>query len=85
MSAEIWIDVIGFEGHYQVSSQARVRALDRLITRSNGVTVRWRGCILKPWVHQPSGLKSVSLWREGRKYARYTHVLVREAFGGESD
>jgi hypothetical protein len=85
MTTEQWRDIAGFESQYQVSDHGRVRALDRLIIRSNGVTYRWRGRILKPWVHQPSGLTSVSLWREGRKYPRYCHVLVREVFGADQE
>ena len=33
---ELWKDVKGFEGYYQVSTWARVRSLDRWVTYKDG-------------------------------------------------
>ena len=32
---EIWKDVAGYEGHYQVSNLGRVRGLDRFVPKCN--------------------------------------------------
>ena len=37
MSSEIWKDIVGYEGLYQVSSLGRVRSLDRVCEQS-GIT-----------------------------------------------
>ena len=34
---EIWKDVVGYEGYYQVSSLGRIRSVDREIIDKNGV------------------------------------------------
>lgn len=40
---EIWIDVKGFEGLYQVSNQGRLRSLDRPVKqRNNSIQVKKR-------------------------------------------
>lgn len=44
---EIWKDVPGYEGYYQVSSLGRVKSLDRTITFSNGVKRYYKGKIVK--------------------------------------
>lgn len=36
---EIWKDIKGFEGFYQVSSLGRVKSLDRVIERSKEIKV----------------------------------------------
>ena len=33
---EEWRDVVGYEGHYQVSSLGRVKSLERVVYRGNG-------------------------------------------------
>ena len=33
---EIWKDVVGYEGYYQVSSLGRIRSVDREIIDKNG-------------------------------------------------
>lgn len=43
---EIWKDIKGYEGAYQVSNFGQVRSLDRTINHPNGPTKR-RGIILK--------------------------------------
>ena len=36
MKEEIWKDIPGYEGVYQVSSIGRVRSVDRVVTRRDG-------------------------------------------------
>ncbi len=33
----IWLDIPGYEGHYQVSNTGEVRSLPRTLTMKNGV------------------------------------------------
>lgn len=44
---EIWKDIKGFEGLYQVSNLGRIRSLDRLIIYKNGRKYNQKGKIIK--------------------------------------
>lgn len=64
MSEEIWKDIKGFEGRYQVSNMGRVRSLLR------------HGLIRKQKKYMSSGYLCVVLYKNG-KYMRFTvHRLV---------
>lgn len=73
---EIWKDVVGYSGVYDVSDFGRVRSLDRLTL----VGSRWKGRILK---QSPAtgGHLTVSLCNRKQK-TRFVHQLVCEAFIG---
>lgn len=72
---EIWKDIKGYEGKYQVSNLGRVRSLDRL-DRSGAKT---KGKILNPKANK-SGYVRVHL-ADGNGYNRESvHRLVAEAF-----
>lgn len=73
---EIWKDVRGYEGLYQVSNLGRVRSLDRCLTNKNGVTRICRGRVLKPQ-DDTHGYRIVSF---GRKNHKKVHRLVAGAF-----
>jgi len=45
---EIWSDIKGFEGYYQLSNLDRVRSLDRVVTDRRGQQRRMRGRIMNP-------------------------------------
>lgn len=45
---EVWKDVVGYEGFYQVSNLGNVKSLDRELVNSKGVTSFRKGKILKP-------------------------------------
>lgn len=83
---EIWKDVVGFEGLYEVSDQGNVRSCDRVLplTRalSGGGTIDvprfLRGRLLRPGTVK-SGHQIVIL---GRGNGRLVHKLVLEAFVG---
>ena len=74
---EVWKDVVGYEGYYQVSDQGRVRSLDRV---SFGRNMSGRG--LRPAPTSKYGHLSVSLSREGIRKTSLVHQLVAVAFIG---
>jgi hypothetical protein len=80
---EVWKDIKGFEGRYQVSNMGRVRSLDHttLIKRDGykDCTVFFRGKILTPMLN--SGYYRVSMSPgNGKKRPYLVHRLVAEAF-----
>lgn len=77
---EIWKDVVGYEGYYQVSNLGNVRSIDRYV-KGNGLTAEKqlkKGKMLKQFLKQ--GAWSVTLRKEGTYKFRYTYRLVAEAF-----
>lgn len=40
---EEWKDVKGYEGYYMVSSNGKVKSLDRAVTRNDGVEIVVKG------------------------------------------
>lgn len=80
---EEWRPVPGYEGHYEVSDQGRVRSIDRVVPHSDGRQQHRRGVALRP-VANASGHLKVRLYdaRDGRKQWRQIHSLVAEAFIG---
>ena len=61
---ERWRPVPGYVGCYEVSDQGRVRSVDRVITRRNGMRYRARGRVLRPALHRP-WVRAVTLARCG--------------------
>ncbi|MCL1949679.1 MAG: NUMOD4 motif-containing HNH endonuclease [Turicibacter sp.] len=76
---EIWKDIEGFEGYYQVSNKGRVRSLDRVIDRQ-----RYGKQFLNGKVKQPcpdkKGYLYVHLDKNGKRYFKQVHRLVAIAF-----
>lgn len=73
---EIWKDVVGYEGYYQVSNLGRVRSLDRIA--SNGRKIK--GKILSAKVNTPPYYPRVSLSVNGKMKLVQVHRLVAQAF-----
>ena len=78
---EIWKDVYGFEGIYQISNYGNVRSVDRLIKYSNGNIVSYKGQAIKPYI-ATNGYVLVDLTKEHKRYKKIVHRLVAEAFIG---
>lgn len=78
---EEWRPVVGFEGHYEVSSHGRVRSLDRTLTYGRGRTRKYAGRIMKT-PQSTCGHPVVSLSKGGRCWTAYVHRLVLDAFEG---
>ena len=84
MMEEIWKDIEGFEGLYQVSNLGRVRSLDRVVIRPHPkdkhlCEYKIKGRIL---VQLPStnGYHSVNLHKEQMQIHVTVHRLVARAF-----
>lgn len=85
VEAEIWRDIKGFEGAYQVSSLGRVKSLDRVINTSNGRQRRLFGHIVRPH-NNGIGYQQVNLYDENHHlHAKLVHRLVLSAFTNLSD
>jgi hypothetical protein len=76
---EIWKDIKGYEGYYQVSSLGRIKSMPREITHSkNGIQKRM-GCILLPSVSK-KGYNRVKLQINGFSKQALIHREVAKAF-----
>ena len=76
---EIWRDVKGYDGKYQVSNLGNVRSVDRTFFNACGVMVTRRGTMLKPTQNQ-GGYMKVTMHKEGVVNIVVIHRLVAEAF-----
>jgi hypothetical protein len=77
---EVWKDIKGYEGLYQVSNLGRVKSLERIIIKKNGLKQTIRERILKPFT-SPKGYLQVSLHNiNGKNKTAKVHRLVCEAF-----
>lgn len=72
---EIWKDIKGYEGLYQVSNLGRVKSLSR-VTSQNKILPE---IILKPQIHG-RGYFAVGLYKNGKITNNYIHRLVASTF-----
>jgi hypothetical protein len=80
---EIWREIAGTNGAYEVSSLGRVRSMPRTVTRTcagKSHTVTNRGKILTPTPNQ--GYPRVTMRVNGKTVYRMCHRLVAETFIG---
>jgi hypothetical protein len=76
---EIWKDIEGYEGLYQVSTEGRVRSLDRVIKRRNHYNLTLKGK-LKPLHLDKKGYQRVQLSKESKLKTFKVHRMVAMAF-----
>lgn len=76
---EIWKDIAGFKGVYQVSNYGRIKALDRYITNCRGVKYFCKGKIISPWKNT-GGYCRYFLYKNNTKVCIIAHRLVAELF-----
>lgn len=80
MKSEIWKDIKGYEGYYQVSNYGRVRSLDRTVVDS-WCTRNLKGKILKQTKHNgKQKYYYVSLSKDNQIKKVFVHRLVARAF-----
>ena len=82
--SEVWKDIKGYEGLYQVSNLGRVKSLERIVIRKNGLKQTIRKRILKPQIDQGNYLR-VGLNSNGKRKYFFVHRLVCEAFHENSE
>lgn len=79
---EIWRDIIGYEGIYQISNLGNVK---RIGTYSNQTGKEWiSNRILKPAI-KSNGYMFVGLSKNGKVSSKHIHRLVAEAFVSNPD
>lgn len=77
---EVWKDVVGFEGLYEVSDLGRVRRIGKAARSGNG---RGGGVVLGRILKGQTtrfGYIQVFLWKDGKQNPRQVHRLVADAF-----
>lgn len=79
---EVWKDVVGYEGIYEVSSYGRVRTCEGKITHSvrHGMRI-WKQRVLKAKLGKDHAYR-VTLWKEKKPCDFLVHRLVADAFLG---
>jgi len=75
---EKWKDVIGYEGHYQISNFGRVRSVDRVVINMNGINRKLKGSLKNTFISKGYVLVTLSVNNIKRSYC--VHRLVAEAF-----
>lgn len=71
MNKEIWKDIIGYEGLYQVSNMGRVKSLNYNHTGTERVLKAIKG---------KYGYLKVNLYKDGKKKPHYVHRIVAQTF-----
>ena len=78
MKGEIWKDIEGFEGYYQVSNMGRVKSLERTVCNGRGY-YKIPERILKPKKNR-GGYLQVHFYKDGKEKFYSVHRLVATAF-----
>lgn len=79
MNDEIWKDIEGYEGLYQISNLGRVRSLDRIINFKNGRSRLFKGKIFN-LSKDTNGYLYAPLCKNGKYKNKSVHRLVAQAF-----
>lgn len=72
---EIWKDIKGYEGLYQVSNLGRVRSVDRLDSANHKLKGRIKSTSIRP-----NGYENVILCKNSKSKGYSVHRLVAQAF-----
>jgi len=77
----VWKDIKGYEGHYQVSSDGRVRSLDRVVITKRGFPKPYKSRELVQSIN--NGYLQLNLHLSGKSSPKLVHHLVAFTFIGE--
>jgi len=84
METEIWKDVEGFEGLYQVSNFGMVKSLARFFIGGNGSIIQKKDTFIK-FGKDTSGYYQIALYKNGKVKRVKVHRLVYETFIGKTN
>lgn len=76
---EVWKDIYGYEGLYQVSNYGRVKSVEKIVKGKSGSERLLKEMILKQR-EDKGGYLIVSLCKEGKVKLHKVHRLVAKAF-----
>ena len=79
MAEEVWKDVVGYEGVYQVSTLGRVRSLERTIHKNDGTSMLIPSKMIAP-VLMNKGYIGATLCKNKIQRIKRVHRLVAQAF-----
>lgn len=79
MDEEIWKDIRGYEGYYQVSTYGNIRSLDRVVTSKLGIPKTVKGRMKKQTIDE-HGYCTVSLYKDNVGEILSVHRVVLDAF-----
>lgn len=83
--SEIWKDIPGYVGFYQISNLGNVRSLKRKVNNSESGTQReTKDMLMNPW-DNGNGYLVVSLQKNHKRKNYYVHRLVADAFVNNPD
>mgnify|MGYP000291181847 CR=1 FL=1 len=72
---EIWKEVKGYEGFYEISNYGNIRSLDRIVVNSKGVYFKLKGKLLSSCVCS-QGYKAVVLHKNSKSKSFRVHQLM---------
>lgn len=75
---EVWKDVVGYEGYYQVSNLGRVKGVARKIKNDKGVFIKEESILNA--ANNRGGYPQVSLSKNNKQHPFRVHRLVAKAF-----
>ena len=76
---EIWKDIEGYEGMYQISNKGRVRSLERIVLFKNGKSRKVKSKVLSTFIER-AGYECIKLYQENKAKPFKVHRLVAIAF-----
>lgn len=82
---EVWKDVKGYEGYYQVSNYGRIKSLARPVYKKDGSFHRFKKESIKSNKINSDGYYATTLSVNGHDVTRAIHILVAEAFVPKPD
>ena len=82
---EVWKDIPGFEGFYQVSNKGQIKSLSRELINKNGKKSVLKEKIMKKQLFNTGYYKVRLTDNEGDKKNYFIHRLMMLAFVGDSD
>ena len=78
LSNEVWKDIKGYEGRYQISNMGRVRSVERVVIWKDKSEKHYKSRIMK--TRQKQGYVSVCLFKDYKRQDFKVHRLVAETF-----
>lgn len=79
---EIWNNIPGYEGIYQVSNCGRVRSIDRIVDKNDGRSQFYKGKLISPFKGTTCSYLSIALSKNNEVKKFLIHRLVAMSFLG---